>query len=157
MLCVLILYITGGIYSLKSTPNDRFEKLFMAILFALRVVARNLLRGNRRRKTFHISFWCLAWDSNPGFSSNKPTHYLLDHDDYRIYMAFFYFFIFVITYDVADVWSIVTSRKVEKCSADAPLRKGKFLIITMVDFILNCALKINLKSIRGDILLQLTA
>ena len=38
----------------------------------------NLLRGNRRRNTFRISFWCLAWDSNPGFSSNKPTHYLLD-------------------------------------------------------------------------------
>ena len=29
MLFVLILYISGGIYSLKSTPNDRFfEKLF---------------------------------------------------------------------------------------------------------------------------------
>ena len=46
MLCVLILYISGG------TPNDRFEKLFMAILFTLRVFARNLLRGNRRRNTF---------------------------------------------------------------------------------------------------------
>ena len=31
MLCVLILYISGATYSLKSTPNDRFfEKLFMA-------------------------------------------------------------------------------------------------------------------------------
>ena len=37
--CVLILYISEGTYSLKSTPNDnRFlEKLFMAILFILRV------------------------------------------------------------------------------------------------------------------------
>ena len=43
--------------------------------------ARNLLRGNPRRYTFRISFWCLAWDSNPDFSSNKPTHYLLDHGD----------------------------------------------------------------------------
>ena len=43
MLCVLILYISGGTYSLKSAPNDRFfEKLFMAILFSLRVFARNL-------------------------------------------------------------------------------------------------------------------
>ena len=34
MLYVLILYINGGTYSLKSTANDRFfEKLFMAILF----------------------------------------------------------------------------------------------------------------------------
>ena len=48
----------------------------------IRLFARNLLRGNRRRNTFRISFWCLAWDSNPGFSSNKPTHYLLDHGDF---------------------------------------------------------------------------
>ena len=85
MLCVLILYIlSGGTYSLKSTPNDRFflEKLFMAILFTLRVFARNLLRGNRRRNTFRILFWCLAWDSNPGFLSSKPTNYLLDHGDF---------------------------------------------------------------------------
>ena len=29
MLCVVILYVSGGTYSLKSTPNDRFEKLFI--------------------------------------------------------------------------------------------------------------------------------
>ena len=33
MLCVLILSISGGTYSLKSTPKDRFfEKLYMAVL-----------------------------------------------------------------------------------------------------------------------------
>ena len=33
-LCVLILYISGGTYSLTSPPNDRFfGKVFMAILF----------------------------------------------------------------------------------------------------------------------------
>ena len=64
MLCVLILYIIGGTYSLKSTPNDRFfEKLFMAILFTHSVFARNLLTGNRQRNTFRILFWYLAWDS----------------------------------------------------------------------------------------------
>ena len=53
------LYISGGIYSLKSTPNDIFcEKPLMATLFTLRVFARHLLRGNRRRKTFRISFCC---------------------------------------------------------------------------------------------------
>ena len=36
MLCVLILYISGGTYSLKSTPNDRFfEKLFTAGFYLL--------------------------------------------------------------------------------------------------------------------------
>ena len=49
MLRVLILYINGGTYCLKSTPDDKFfEKLFMTILFTLRVFATNLLRGNRR-------------------------------------------------------------------------------------------------------------
>ena len=42
MLCVLILYIIGGIYSLKSTLNDRFfEKLFMAI--SQQEIAKGLL------------------------------------------------------------------------------------------------------------------
>ena len=37
MLRALILYMSGGAYSLNSTPNDRFEKLFTAILFNLRI------------------------------------------------------------------------------------------------------------------------
>ena len=61
-----------------------FEKLFVANLFTLRVFARNLLRGNRRRNTFCILFWCLAWGSIPSFSSNKPTRYLLDHGDFYL-------------------------------------------------------------------------
>ena len=61
MMCVLILYISGGTYSSKSTPKDRFfEKLLMAILFTLRVFARNLLRGNRQTNIFRILFWYLA-------------------------------------------------------------------------------------------------
>ena len=39
VVCANFLYISGGTYSLKSTPNDRFfEKLFMAVFeFTLRV------------------------------------------------------------------------------------------------------------------------
>ena len=33
------------------------RNLFMEILFTLRVLARNLLRGNRRRNTFRILFF----------------------------------------------------------------------------------------------------
>ena len=44
-------------YSLKSTPNDRFfEKLFMAILFTVRVFATNLLRGNPEEQVFVFCF-----------------------------------------------------------------------------------------------------
>ena len=81
---VLILYISGGTYSLKSTANDRFfEKLFMAISYLLSELLPEICwEENRRRNTFRILFWCLAWGSNPGFSSNKPMHYLLDHGDF---------------------------------------------------------------------------
>ena len=53
-------------------------------------------------------FWCLTWGSNPGFSSNKPTHYLLDHCDYNaliisIFLILFYFYYLCI-------WSLATSR-----------------------------------------------
>ena len=67
-----------------------FWETAMAILFTVRVFARNLLRRNRRRNTFRILFWCLAWCSNPGFSSNKPTHYLLDHGDFDPTSNFFF-------------------------------------------------------------------
>ena len=50
------------------------RQIFCQFYLFLRVFARNVLRGNRWRNTFRISFWCLTWDSNPGFSSNKPTH-----------------------------------------------------------------------------------
>ena len=53
----------------------------MAILFTLIVFARNLQRGIPGRNTFCILFWCLAWNTNPGFTSNKPPHCLLDYDD----------------------------------------------------------------------------
>ena len=59
-------------FLIVETFHDHFP-------FTLRVFARNLLRGNRRRNNF--SYFVLMsglWDSNPGFSSNKPTHYLLD-------------------------------------------------------------------------------
>ena len=39
-------------------------------------------RKSPKKYFFRISFWCLVWDLNPGFSSNKPTHYILDHGDF---------------------------------------------------------------------------
>ena len=57
---------------------------FMAVLFTLRVFARNLLRGSCRRNIFHIS----NFDNWPGigilaFESNKSKHYILDHQSVR--------------------------------------------------------------------------
>ena len=57
MLCRLILYVSGGTYSLKSTPNDRFLRNFSwQFYFTPTVFARNLLRVSHRRNIFHISW-----------------------------------------------------------------------------------------------------
>ena len=48
------------------------EQLFMTILFIVRVFARNLLIGSRRRNTFCILSLCLAWCSNTGFKPKSP-------------------------------------------------------------------------------------
>ena len=65
MLYVLNFYMSIGIYSLKSTPNDRLlRSFFMKILFALRIFARNLLKGSRRRNNFsyfHFVVWPGIW------------------------------------------------------------------------------------------------
>ena len=84
VVCVFILYVSGGTYSL--TPNDRiFRSFLMAGLFTLRVFARNLLRGNRRRTIFfHISFFM------PGLTSNKPRHYLLDYGNFYLFIYLFF-------------------------------------------------------------------
>ena len=58
---------------------------FHGNFFTHRVFASNLLRGNHRRNTFRNLFWCLASGSNPSFSSNKPTYYLLDYGDFALY------------------------------------------------------------------------
>ena len=59
--------------------TDFLRNLFMVSLFTLRIFAINLLRGNRRRNIFSFIF---RFDTNPGFTSNKPTHYLLDNGDF---------------------------------------------------------------------------
>ena len=61
----LILYMSGMSYSLKSTPNDRCLRIFfMAALSVLRVLARNLLRRNRRRNIF-VSISDLEFELGP--------------------------------------------------------------------------------------------
>ena len=67
MLCVLILYTSGGIYSLKSPSNDRFsEKLFMAILFISRVLREICWEEVAEEILFDVGPWA-------GFTSYKWT------------------------------------------------------------------------------------
>ena len=53
MLCVLILYKSGGTYSLRPTPNYRFfETLFMAVLFYSQSFCQNSSERKSPKKYF---------------------------------------------------------------------------------------------------------
>ena len=69
MLCVWILYISGGTYSSKSTPNDRF---YWETFHGSFIYSQSFCQKSAERK-FCILVWCLAWS----FTSKKPTQYLL--------------------------------------------------------------------------------
>ena len=90
MLCVLILYISGGTESLNSTPNDSFfEKLFMAVL----IYSQSFCQKSAERKSpkkyflYFVRSDVKTWGSNPGFTSNKPRHYLLDYGDFNVQLV----------------------------------------------------------------------
>ena len=69
VVCVNFLHVSGGTYNSTSATNERFlEKLFMAILFTLRVFDRKIL-----------FVFCFYVCPGAGFISNKPTHYILDY------------------------------------------------------------------------------
>ena len=55
----------------------------MAILFTLRDFAKNLLKSAEKK---YFSYFVLMCDlgQEHGFSSNRPTCYLLDHGDFYI-------------------------------------------------------------------------
>ena len=66
--CVLIQYMSGAKYNLKSTPNVRFlRNFFLAILFILRVLSGNLQRSSCRSNIF--SYFILFEMSDLGFKS----------------------------------------------------------------------------------------
>ena len=75
MLCVLILYINSD--SGKQIFWETFHGNFICSEFLQEICWIN---------TFCILFWCVEWGSNLGFSANKPTHYLSDHDDYSYFL-----------------------------------------------------------------------
>ena len=76
MLCALILQVSGEAYSLKSTPNDKFlRNFFMPGFYLLSEFLPEICWEEMAEEIFfHISFWCLTCDMNPGFKSNKPIH-----------------------------------------------------------------------------------
>ena len=72
---------------LQLNIDSERRNIFMTDLFTLRVFATNLLRGKRQRNIFfHISFRCLARDTNPDFASNKLTHFILQPGNFFTFL-----------------------------------------------------------------------
>ena len=85
IMCVNFIHKWWNLQFKVDSERQIFWETFRGnFLFTLRVFARNLLRGNRRRNTFYILFWCLALGSNHGFTSNKPTLFLLDYGEFNL-------------------------------------------------------------------------
>ena len=81
IVCVNLIHKWRDLQFKVNSERQIFEKLFMAILFTLRVFARNLLKGNRRRNTFSILFWCLARTT----LLNRPRR--LQTDENQIFLS----------------------------------------------------------------------
>ena len=78
---------------LQSTSNDRFLKnFFMAGLFILRLLTRNLLRRNHRRNIFSFIFCfdaCLTWNTNI-FSIQKSNYRQIFYTKVYLWTNFLY-------------------------------------------------------------------
>ena len=62
MLCVLILYVSGGTYSLMSTPNDRFLRYFFMAGFLLSNVLPEVCWGKIAVVIIFFSYFVLMAD-----------------------------------------------------------------------------------------------
>ena len=85
VVCVNFIYNCWVLLQFKFDSERQifWETIQGSFYLLFGVFARYLLRRNRQRNTFCILFWCLAWNSNPGFTSNSSTHYLLDYGDFN--------------------------------------------------------------------------
>ena len=69
---------------IESTSNDRLLRNFLtATVFHSQSFYFFYFFLIAEEKFFFIFFWCLACGSNPGFTSNKPTHYLLGYSSFQ--------------------------------------------------------------------------
>ena len=66
---------------LKGNRRRNNSLYSMAILFTLKIFVRNLLRLSRRKNIFIFLFWCMTWGLNSSLTYSKPTYYLLHYVD----------------------------------------------------------------------------
>ena len=98
MLFALILYMSGATYSLTSTPKDTFWETFSVSELLPEICWEKIAE---EIFFFSHSVLVLTWDTNLGFTCNKPKHYLLDCDDYNIWR----YFSCVVFHFLKNIWT----------------------------------------------------
>ena len=82
MLCALILYISSRTCSYHRLRKTNFLETFSWQVYLPAEICWKEIA--EEIYFFHISFWWLNWETNSGFMTNEPTHYLIDYGDYRL-------------------------------------------------------------------------
>ena len=83
VVCVIFIHKWRDLQFKVDSERQLFWETFNGnFIYSQSFWQKSAERKSNRRNTFRILFWYLAWDLNRGFSSNKPTHYLLDHGDF---------------------------------------------------------------------------
>ena len=86
--CVVYVNYVHKWWELQFNVNSAwqiFEKLFHDSFYLLSEFLLEICWEEIAEEILFVFFffWCLAWDSNPGFTYNKRTHYLLDYGDFE--------------------------------------------------------------------------
>ena len=87
---------------------DSERQIFWETFHGNFIYSQSLCQKSAERKLpkkyflYFVLIWCLAWDSNPGFSFNEPTHYLLDHGDFSLKDNKFHFIVIFVQKCIRD-------------------------------------------------------
>ena len=79
MFCGLILYVSGGTYSLTLILDNRFLRNFKVRF----IYSQSFWQESAERKSPR-----LTRDTNLGFAFNKSTHFQLDYVDFKLVLRF---------------------------------------------------------------------
>ena len=114
MLCVLILYISGGTYSfIVDSERQIFWETFHGNFYLLSECLAEICWEEIAEEILFV--FCFGY-SNPDFSFNKSTHYLLEHGDHWPQTS------------QTQKWSWSVNRKVELSWSSFPKATGQDIL-----------------------------
>ena len=78
---VSFLYVSDGALQFDV---DSEQQIFEKLSHAKFIYCLSFCQKSTERKSPKKTIYFFIWDTNFGFMSNKPTHYLLHYDDFKL-------------------------------------------------------------------------